>query len=65
VNSYYRLTLVIYKKNNHVDKKNPERARVTFSVLKPLSCPFERFMLESNQNNAYLLQMIGTESDNK
>jgi hypothetical protein len=45
--------------------KNPEKARATFSVLKPTSCPFLGFTLESNQNNAYLHQMIGSEMDNK
>jgi hypothetical protein len=34
-------------------------AQATFSVLKP-----PRFMLESNRNNADLLQKIGTESGN-
>jgi hypothetical protein len=50
VNSYYGLTLMVYKISNYnyVDMKNPKRTQATFSVSKPPSCPFERFMLESD-----------------
>jgi hypothetical protein len=45
--------------------KKPKRSRATFCVLKPRSCPYERFAFESDRNNAYLQRITGTESDNK